>query len=152
MLPDPHFWAESRVRVPTETPTASLSVSPPAHCQSWTLLCSLLSMGVGVATVTQGLGPAAGLASDRTAALPPALPRSGPAGFSPPKSSCPAPPTLTMLPQAAVPMQSVPRGHGASGQSPAVPSAEGCCSCANRQPWFGCNCLISISPRRCVLR
>lgn len=140
MLSDPLFWAGSRVGVPTAAPTASLSVSPPAPCQSWTPLCSLLSMEVGVATMTQDLGPSAGLASDRTAALPPALRGSGPAG------SCVQPAGFSLLGSAHRSLRAllhpsspcshgqqcpcrqgcVPRGHRASGQSPVVPSAEGC--------------------------
>lgn len=70
-------------------------------------------MGVGVAPMTQDLGPAAGLASDRTA--------QGPAGSSPVGSAQQSPHRAHTGSSAH--QGCVPRGHRARGQSPTVPSA-----------------------------
>lgn len=139
-LRDPLFWAGSRARDPTPAPTAPGSVPPPQPAATAeTLLCPVLGTGLSMAAAMRDLAPAAGLASDSTAALLPAIWGSGPAGshvqpagFSPPKPLCPALPGPWHT-RAAVPTQGYePRGRGDSGWSTMVSSAEGCCSRANR--------------------
>lgn len=111
------------------SPGAASPLSPAATAE--TLLCRLLSTGVCTAAVTRDLAPAAGPASGSTVVLLPALLGSV---SSPPKPLCPALPGLRPRTRGKqCPCRAVcPGDVGTSGWSTVVPSAEGCCSHANR--------------------